>query len=381
MRLRDSMTTAYSGDEVLASGRMGRLSPNGEHVIIHDAVEVRVPRAGVRLVRRRTTAWWNGFSVEVVETTDGALSVFGSRSDDDPPLPAEAVGERGRFQAHHIEGESLSELRIITDELSFDRSFADSAIGLVSATKRLRALDPVPLTFEQPLVAGMVDAAGNRVDPGSDLRWQFRLGEFREATAEQLNISEELALTTVLDDDHLDGAAVADTGVWIGDEVQLGWYRTGEFLPTADVTRRWEALPAPSAILAGTYLRTEDGWYRGESDADDTYLLSTPLSSPAPSFVLANGTARRRIRRDEVQESTQIRTSAEVEGRRVVIDAPWSGLLQQAVEVRAEDPEPGTVFAHDGHPIRFRKREQGVTAFVRPSDLHNLTSEVIASSE
>ncbi|WP_144760746.1 hypothetical protein [Curtobacterium sp. 9128] len=78
--------------------------------------------------------------------------------------------------------------------------------------------------------------------------------------------------------------------------------------------------------------------------------------------------------------SRRIRTTADVEGRRVVIDAPWSGLMQQAVEVRAEDAEPGTVFAHDGHPIRFRNREQGVTAFVRPSDLHNLTSEV-ASSE
>lgn len=375
------MTTAYSGDEVLATGWMGRITPNGHHVIIHAAVEVRVPRDGVRLVRRRTSAWWNGLAVEVVESPDGALSVFGTRADDDPPLPAEAMGERGRFQAHDIDGASLSELRVVTDELSFDRKFVDSAIGLVSAAKRLRGLDPVPLTFEQPLVAGMVDAAGNRVDPGSDLRWQFRLGEFREAIAEQLNVSEELALTTVLDDDHLDGAAVADTGVWIGDEVQLGWYRTREFLPIADVTRRWEALPAPSAILAGTYLRTEDGWYRGESDADDTHLLSQPLSSLSPSFVLANGTARRRIRRDEVQESTQIRTTAEVEGRRVVIDAPWSALIQQSVEVRAEDPEPGTVFAGDGHPIRFRKREQGVTAFVRPSDLHNLTSEVVASSE
>lgn len=52
-----SVTSAWIGTELVATGRLGPLTPADEDVIIRDEVPVRVPRADLTLVSRRTIGW------------------------------------------------------------------------------------------------------------------------------------------------------------------------------------------------------------------------------------------------------------------------------------------------------------------------------------
>ncbi|WP_144711525.1 hypothetical protein [Curtobacterium pusillum] len=62
-----STACAWAGGELVATGRLGLLVAGDDHVIVRDAVPVSIPRAGLRIVERRTTGWWNGIAVDASE--------------------------------------------------------------------------------------------------------------------------------------------------------------------------------------------------------------------------------------------------------------------------------------------------------------------------
>ncbi len=372
-----SAAAAWRGDELLAAGRLGRLAPNDDHLIVRDRVPVRVARAGTRIVDRRTTAWWNGFHVVVDnDAATGSLTVSGSVSADGPSLPSTAIAERGRFIAYDVASEDLRSVRSFTDTLRFDQGETTS-LGPFAAAQPLRGFDPVLIDGSETAGAALVDVDGRPVADDADLVWRRQLGEYHEGDAERLRDDRAAVLTATLEEDAAEGTQPTAGELWIGEDLSVGWLDRAGFIRIADIERRWDRMDGPRSVLAGTYVETGSGWFRAEKAGAVTVLQTWSLTAIDPSWEIRGPFAERRIVPGEVTREVFVRTEARVCGIPVEIRRPWNCYASEAVEVYASDGSERTVTASDGAVVRFRARRDGMTAFVRPIDLTDLSTEFI----
>lgn len=380
-----SVTSAWIGTELVATGRLGPLTPADEDVIIRDEVPVRVPRADLTLVSRRTIGWWKGLLVDVQAAHDGTLTVWGSIAKGDPPLPAEADEERGRFSARLVDGSELFAVRSFTDQLRFDESPESESLGPFAGDVALRGFDVVPASADAPCDGVLVGLDGSTVSSDRALTWRRQLGERHESDAERLRLDGSAVLTALSPYSRPDGTVPSSGEFWIGNQVRVGWLDRSGFSRTADVTRSWDRPSGSAAIMAGTYVQTERGWFPGAIRDEGALLHSWAPTSPGraweprPSSLMTNQSrSEARITRDAVVGHATVRTTATVSGVSVQVEHHWNAAAWATVEVRALDGRRRTIHAADGAAIRFVEREGSVTAFVRPEDLDDLESEQVA---
>ncbi|WP_439689488.1 hypothetical protein ACRQ4C_16850 [Curtobacterium sp. SP.BCp] len=276
-------------------------------------------------------------------------------------------------------------MRSFTDQLRFDESQDSESLGPFAGDVALRGFDVVPASADALLDGVLAGLDGSTVSADRALTWRRQLGEQQERDAERLRLDGSAGLTAVPPYSRPDGTVPSSGEFWIGDRVRVGWLDRSGFSRIADVTRSWGRPGGSAAIMAGTYVQTERGWFSG-SLLDDAALLHSwaPTSpdrgwEPRPSSLMTNQSrSDARITRDAVLRHATVRTTATVRGVSVEVEHPWNAAALATVQVRALDGRRRTIHAADGAAIRFVEREGRVTAFVRPEDLDDLESEQVA---